>query len=217
MSPMFGKKSLTYLLFKLYAIKRRGLRKLIVTIVAKLEGGQMFSETLRKIFSFYHNIEVGKYSYGGCFESGALARCVRIGRYCSFAGGLRIIKRNHPLDYISMHPFFFDPLFGYIREGKMSMHGLEIGNDVWIGHNVLILPNVKSIGDGVAIGAGAVVTRDIPDYAVAVGVPAKVIKYRFTEKMRDEIKKTKWWNKSIEELQKNLDDFTKRLGDDANR
>lgn len=213
---MVERKVLTYLLFKLYAIKRRRLRKFIATLVAKLEGGQMYSVTLRRIFSFYHNIEVGEYSYGGCFEPGALAPA-RVGRYCSFAGGVWVIKRNHPLDRRSTHPFFFNSSFGYIREEKISKEVLEVGNDVWVGHNVLIMPNVKSIGDGVAIGAGAVVTKDVPDYAVVVGNPARVIKYRFTEKIRHEIKESKWWDKSIEELQKNLDDFTKRLGDDANR
>lgn len=209
MSPMVGKKLLTYLLFKLYAVKRRKLREIILAQVANIEGGQVYSETLRKIFSFYHNVEVGIYSYGGCFEPGAFARLTRIGRYCSFAGEVRVIRGNHPLNYRSMHPFFFNPLFGYIREEKIPRNRLEVGNDVWVGHNVLIMPNVKRIGDGAAIGAGAIVTKDVPDFAVVAGNPAKIIKYRFSEEIQKQIKQSQWWNKDIDELIKKLEDFTR--------
>ncbi len=68
-----------------------------------------------------------------------------------------------------------------------------IGNDVWIGANVLIMPGVK-IGNGVIIGAGAVVIKDIPDYAIAVGIPAKVIKYRFNDQQIKLLNEVQWWN-----------------------
>lgn len=78
-----------------------------------------------------------------------------------------------------------------------------IGNDVWIGHNATILPGVK-IGDGAIIGAYSVVAKDIPPYAVAVGNPVKIVKYRFDEELISLLLKYKWWNKEEEEINKIL-------------
>jgi hypothetical protein len=83
-----------------------------------------------------------------------------------------------------------------------------IGDDVWIGHGAVILPGVR-IGTGVAIGAGAVVSRSIPDFAVAVGVPARVIRYRFPEETRRRLLKLAWWNWDRKSLADALPDFRK--------
>lgn len=73
-------------------------------------------------------------------------------------------------------------------------HGpIEIGSDVFIGANATVLENVK-IGDGAVVGAGAVVTRDIPPFAIAVGVPAKVVKYRMTQEQIASMERIAWWN-----------------------
>ena len=76
-----------------------------------------------------------------------------------------------------------------------------IGNDVFIGANVTVLDGVK-IADGAVVGAGAVVVRDIPPYAIAVGVPAKVVKYRFDEDKIKTLLEKQWWNGKEEDLQK---------------
>jgi acetyltransferase-like isoleucine patch superfamily enzyme len=86
---------------------------------------------------------------------------------------------------------------------------LEIGNDVWIGQSAIILRQVSKIGDGAVIGAGAVVTKDVPDYAIVAGSPAKVIRYRFSQENIQKLKKEQWWNKSIEELKESINEFTK--------
>lgn len=198
---------LSNFLYKLYAIKRRGLRNSILSIVEKFEGGQMLSPTLRRIFLDYHHIEVGLYSYGGCFDPFAVDPFTKIGRYCSFAGGVRVFNANHPLQFKSTHPFFFNPLLGHVEKELVSRNKLVIGNDVWVGHNAIILSSVKNIGDGAVIGAGAVVTKDIPDFAVVAGNPAKLIKYRFSEETRCKIKDSQWWNKDIEELKENFQEF----------
>jgi len=91
------------------------------------------------------------------------------------------------------------------------MRSIEIGNDVWVGRNAMILPSVKKIGDGAVIGAGAVVTRDVPDFAVVAGNPAVVIKYRFRPETIHKIKQSKWWDKDIEELKGNIEEFTMPL------
>jgi len=116
-----------------------------------------------------------------------------------------------------MHPFFFSPYFGYVQKELIHKCELVIGNDVWVGQNAIFLPSVKRIGDGAVIGAGAVVTKDVPDFAVVVGNPAKILKYRFSEETQLKIKASKWWEKDITELQKNMDEFVHPLEDDENK
>jgi acetyltransferase-like isoleucine patch superfamily enzyme len=137
----------------------------------------------------------------------------KIGRYCSFADGVRVSHANHPITFRSVHPFFYLPKCGCVEEESITRGSIEIGNDVWIGWNAIILAGVKKIGDGAVIGAGAVVTRDIPDFAVVAGNPAKVIKFRFSEDVQESIRRSKWWDKEIEELEVNLEDFLHPLGE----
>jgi len=84
--------------------------------------------------------------------------------------------------------------------------GITIGNDVWIGANAFInASKVTSIGDGTIIGTGAVVLDDIPPYAIIVGVPAKIIRYRYTSEMIETLLRIKWWDWNIDEINKNAD------------
>jgi acetyltransferase-like isoleucine patch superfamily enzyme len=185
------------------------VKKTIRALVTRLEGGQMYSETLRAIFSKYHNIEVGKYSYGGCFNPVNIQAFTKIGRYCSFAEDVYIYNANHTLRFKSTHPFFYNPSLGYVETEHISRRCIEIGNDVWIGQNAIILASVNSIGDGAVIGAGTVVTKNVPDFAVVVGNPGKVVKYRFSEQTIRKLKQERWWDKDIEDLQAKLEDFVK--------
>jgi virginiamycin A acetyltransferase len=179
--------------------------------VERLDGGKMSSATLRRIFYDYHKIEIGKYSYGGCFDHTRIGEFTRIGRYCSFAEGVCIFNGNHPLEFKSTHPFFYNTAFGYVEEEMIDRNRLVIGNDVWIGRNALILPFVKFIGDGSVIGAGAIVTKNVPDFAVVAGNPATIIKYRFTKETAEEIKDSKWWDKDMELLEGQLTEFLRPL------
>lgn len=198
---------LSNLLYKLYAIKRRRLRNCILNRIKKLEGGEMISNTLRRIFRDYHGIEVGLYSYGGCFDALCFNAFTKIGRYCSFAAGVCRFNGNHPLSFRSMHPYFYNPYYQYVQDEKISRSEIAIGNDVWVGQNALILPSVRRIGDGAVIGAGAVVTKDVPDFAVVLGNPARVARYRFSAETIDRIKRQAWWDKDIEELKDSMDEF----------
>ena len=100
-------------------------------------------------------------------------------------------------------------MLGYAKsDSDITRTNLTIGNDVCVYHNAVILPSVNRIGDGVVIGAGAVVTKDVPDFAVVVGNPAKVMKYRFSRETQLKIKASQWWNKDIEELRENLNEFS---------
>lgn len=137
------------------------------------------------------HVQLGDYSY---FAMNAHAANVSIGKFCSigpnFCCGLGI----HPTDCLSTSPYFYR---GKVEEHKQT----TIGNDVFIGANVTVLDGV-TIGDGAVIGAGAVVTKDIPPYAIAVGVPAKVIKYRFDEKTIKKLLEKQWWNGDETEIKR---------------
>jgi phosphonate metabolism protein (transferase hexapeptide repeat family) len=136
-----------------------------------------------------------------------------IGKFCSIAAHTRINPGNHPLERAALHHFTYRSLSYQLGpeddaaffEWRRS-HKVTLGHDVWIGHGAVILPGV-TIGTGAGIGAGAVVSRDVPSFAVVAGVPAKVIRYRFDESMRDALTRIAWWDWSRERLSAALPDF----------
>lgn len=144
---------------------------------------------------------IGKYSY---LSINALCAIdyTKIGKYCSIARDTLIAPGQHPIDRISTHPFTYTAeeknLYGNLKTPNEKIipnpqKNTEIGNDVWIGAKAIVQSGV-TIGDGAVIGAGAVVTKDIPPYAIAVGVPAKVIKYRFSPEIIEKLLELKWWD-----------------------
>ena len=151
-------------------------------------------------------LEVGAFTY---FVGGVIDACDSIGRYCSIAAGVRIGDPDHPTDWLSTSPFQYDGRrFGWhpsAAEGTtIAPHGFlraptVIGNDVWIGANAVVLKGVR-VGDGAVIAAGAVVTRDVPPYAIVGGVPAKVIRYRFEPDLVAELLDVAWWRFSPNQL-----------------
>ena len=171
----------------------------------------MHSHILRRIFSTYHGVQIGKYSYGGCFNPDNIRGFTKVGRYCSFAEHVHIYNRNHPLAFKSTHPFFFNRSLGYVETECVPYRTIEIGNDVWVGQNAIILSSVTNIGDGAVIGAGTIVTKNVPDFAVIVGNPGKVIRYRFSQQTIRKLKQEQWWDKDIEDLRANLSDFVRVL------
>ena len=135
-----------------------------------------------------------------------------IGKFCSIAAGVRIGLGSHPLTYASTHPSFYSKSQPLVRTfaNKDTYNCFKrtlIGHDVWIGEKALIKDGVR-IETGAVIGAGAVVTKDVPAYAIVAGVPAKIIKYRFDETTRKRILDTEWWNKPLDWLEKNRDIFS---------
>lgn len=180
-------------------------RDVLRKTIGRLEGGQAFSTTLRYIMKKYHGISIGIGTYGPCFDltqtwvgNGNLT----IGKYCSLARGVCMYSRNHPYWNPSMSPLFYNTNFGGVNADTVQYHTLNIGNDVWIGQYALILPSCRVIGDGAVIGAGAVVTKNVPAYAVVVGNPARVIKYRFDKETIDWLEEIKWWDWDEQELRK---------------
>jgi virginiamycin A acetyltransferase len=202
-----GTHTLTDFLYRLYRIDNHRVRNLVRLCVRKLEGGDFYSETLRRIFREYHNVDIGMYTHGGCFEPFHVDPCTTIGRYCSIAPTARMINRDHPVGFKSSHGFFYVSVLGFCESDLVDYIPLEVGNDVWVGHNAVILPHAKKIGDGAVIAAGAVVNKDVPPYGIVVGNPARVVRYRFSRKVIDELLASRWWEKSIEEIKPGLHEF----------
>jgi chloramphenicol O-acetyltransferase type B len=120
---------------------------------------------------------------------------LRIGAYCSISSEVQIfLGKNHRVDWVSSYPF---PAFfveaKHIPEFGVSRGDVTIGSDVWLCANCMILSGV-TVGHGAVIGAGAVVTRDVQPYSVVAGNPAKHVRWRFDEKMRQELLATAWWD-----------------------
>jgi acetyltransferase-like isoleucine patch superfamily enzyme len=136
----------------------------------------------------------------------------RIGKFCSVGPEVIIGLGRHPSEtFVSTHPIFYSPLkqTGVTFSNKSYFKEFDyvtIGNDVWIGARVVIIDGVK-IGDGAIIAAGAVVTKDVPPYAIIGGVPAKIIKYRFSKAKIDELLELKWWDLDAKLLEINYKSF----------
>lgn len=128
-----------------------------------------------------------------------------IGKFCQIASGIEFIMNgaNHCMNRITTYPFNIMENGWERTTPKLEDLPLKgdtvIGNDVWIGQNVTIMPGVH-IGDGAIIGANSVVAKDIPLYHIAVGNPCNTIKKRFDDELIGIMEKLKWWDKSIEEI-----------------
>lgn len=173
------------------------------------------SSDIERTIKVVNGVKVGKYTYG--HEKICRKEWVEsIGSFCSISNAT-IISPNHPLEYISAHPFLYfseDKLFGVERVPgllnkdivKNANHKLYedngkivIKNDVWIGNKANILSGV-TINNGAIIGTGAVVTKDVPSYAVVGGVPARILKYRFNKEHIRRLNEIKWWDWSDEKI-----------------
>ncbi len=158
-----------------------------------------------KLYSNYkiHNSSVGDYTY---ISQNAIINNTTIGKFCSIGPNLLCGWGIHPTHGLSTSPMFYSTRMQngmtLSKTDKIEeLKEITIGNDVFIGMNVTILDGVN-IGDGAVIGAGAVVSRDIPPYAIAVGNPIQILKFRFSEEQRNQIQAMKWWDWDEKELSK---------------
>ena len=146
---------------------------------------------------FGHDLHVGAYTYirSGC----ELHAIERIGRFCSIANNVIIglAKNTHPMHWLSTSIFNGKAYGQFLQD--LESNPASIGHDCWIGRDVLIMEGVK-IGNGAIIGARSVVIADVPPYAIVVGTPARIIRYRFDEGMIHRLEKIKWWNYPAEYL-----------------
>lgn len=142
-------------------------------------------------------ISVGRFTYGGPnFRIWAEGESIRIGSFCSIADEVAIFGGGeHNAQWVTTFPLRIALGHeGAFTDGHPATRGpTRIGNDVWIGHGATIMSGV-TVGDGAIIGARAVVSRDVPPYGVAVGNPARVVKYRFSEEQIARLLGIGWWN-----------------------
>ena len=123
---------------------------------------------------------------------------INIGKYCQIGGDVAIHSTNHPIHYLST--YINANLFNGDLVRLKEMKKITIGNDVWIGHNVIIVGDV-TIGNGAILAAGSVVTKDVAPFSIVAGVPAKQIKMRFSNQIIKEIEELKWWDLSVDKLE----------------
>ncbi|MBO4552864.1 CatB-related O-acetyltransferase [bacterium] len=176
-----------------------------------------YSKKKRKAFraKHYRNAEydrelrkrgiLGRDSFVG-FGTIITDKRTRIGKFCSIASNVMIGTTTHPTQFLSSSSVFYKDISN-VTEGLALPRSkwvkytfsepVTIGNDVWIGRSAIVMDGL-TIGDGAIVGAGAVVTHDVPPYAIAVGVPARVIKYRFDEETIKRLLKVRWWDQPDE-------------------
>lgn len=187
----------------------------------------------KTIFEGTNVVQKGAYvsdSYIGygtyiCYGT-SLPNC-HIGKFCSIGQNVRVVTGNHPSSvFVSTNPMFFSMRKQNGKtlclknkfEETLNINGRNIivGNDVWIGDGVTIKGGIK-IGDGAIIAMRACVTKDVPPYAIVGGVPARIIRYRFSDEQIGKLLNLQWWNNSeewIEEHSKyfdNIDDFINKV------
>lgn len=161
---------------------------------------ELTSTVLRARFR-RQGVEVGLYSYG-CFDLNRVPPGVTVGRYCSFAPSAQIFRRNHGIGFLGLTPYFYNAHLGVVDRDTIAARPLAIEDDVWLGHQCVILPSVDRIGRGAVIAAGAVVTRSVPAYAIVGGNPARVLRKRFDDATIAQIEATRWWQGDPDDLRR---------------
>lgn len=151
--------------------------------------------------TYIRESRIGCYSYIGV---GSFVLSADIGKFCSGARGLTLGASGHHLDRATTHTFPWLPVDGgFVDRPGLLVERVHIGHDVWIGCNAIILSGLR-IGNGAVIGAGAVVTRDVPDYAVVGGIPAKTIRLRYTGELAARLSALSWWEWPHEVVRENV-------------
>lgn len=216
---LFAKKIIKYIILK---IKWKN------TLSLKFSSSISLRSYFEGMNAIYSNSEFDGYLGLGSYISNNCNIYGKIGRFCSIAPYVKVITGTHPYTYpfTTTSPFFFSSLkqngkslydksiFNEFRYAKGN-YPIIIGNDCWIGYGATIISGIK-INNGAVILAGAVVTKDVPAYAIVGGVPAKIIRYRFDEETIKFLLEIKWWNKDInwlianKELLIDIENFKKK-------
>lgn len=157
-----------------------------------------------------YTLEVGKDSFhNGNLDIRGNGK-IKIGSFCAFGKDIKLITSNHNYNFSVLQYGFYKKYFNQKPEKNkiVKNFSISIGNDVWIGDNVCILPNIE-IGNGAIIGTGSIVTKNVLPYTIVGGVPAKFIKNRFSEESKKILLDSEWWNWSDEKILTNKEFFFK--------
>lgn len=173
-----------------------------VSLLAKIDNLSVVSKKAK----VYRNVQVSNSTVGDYSYVGRNSRIVYadVGKFCSIASEVRLGMGTHSLDRISTSPIFTEKRnatkHSWVSVSTVDPYKrVKVGNDVWIGVRAMIMGGV-TIGNGAVIGAGAIVTKDVPAYAIVAGIPAKVLHYRFTDRQIEQLQKYPWWEKSEKQL-----------------
>ena len=151
-----------------------------------------------------HSTEFGRFSY---VQARSLIVNAQIGPFCSFAADVQIGLAAHPTHMVSTSPVFYDPaqpLPRFLAKQRVFHDELPrttVGADVWIGQGAMLRAGVR-VGHGAVVAAGAVVTADVAPYTIVGGVPARVIRRRFTDEVCDRLLATRWWERPLADLER---------------
>lgn len=196
-------------IFLLLCTKIKSLFLRSIAFCARVEYSQVSrnAKVWRKAKIFHSSI--GAYSYVG---PGSRVIYANIGKFCSISDAI-IGMGSHPLNYIATSSLFTEKCNGtghsWVKKSCFDeFKTITIGNDVWIGTRAIIMGGVN-IGNGAVVGAGAIVTHDVPPYAIVAGVPAKVIRYRFPQELIDKLEEAKWWDLPDDVLKEHINLFQK--------
>jgi acetyltransferase-like isoleucine patch superfamily enzyme len=165
----------------------------------------------RRLLKELHDIEVGRLTYGAYRIDGSILAGSRIGAFCSIAPGVRLGGIEHPVSFVSTHPFLWLANRGFLArddprfEAEYSVP-VTIADDVWLGANALVANGV-TVGRGAVVGAGAVVTKDVEPYAIVAGVPARPIGSRFDADLAAKLAAIDWPSWPDDRLRAELDGF----------
>lgn len=198
------------LVYLRYKVNNAKVQRYLEKRIAALSGGYYYSQVIRNIYKDLHGLEIGYGTYGGCWNNASMWwNNIKIGRYCSFAGQVSLFPCNHPMNLFTTHPITYDTYCsGASKQRKfVNEPSLNIGHGVWFGSNSVVLSGCKTIGNGAVIGAGAVVTHDVPPYAIVVGNPAKLLRYRLTPEQIDRVEASRWWELDKDELNNKMEEL----------
>lgn len=202
--------TLKYIISKaLKKARLASIRRSVIDPTSKIESGSSFIDS-----------SIGRNSF--CGYDCEVYRA-KIGAFVSIANRVVLGGARHPMEWVGMSPVFYagrDSIkTKYAKHVLPEPPEIIIGNDVWIGHSAIVLSGVK-IGNGAVVGAGSVVTKDVPAYAIVAGNPARILRYRFDDETIRRLEEIKWWNcdedqlKSlgvlVQDVQRFLEEFRKQ-------
>lgn len=210
--------------FDIYGVLKKELQKYFADEnIAELSSMVNLEKTEKAVKPKELYTKIGKHSYGPlCIHNTFIES---IGAFSSFAFGTAVVQ-NHEIQYITTHPMIYygahfeefeeysnfeneDWYFDGVQPSRdkiKTIKRVRIGNDVWLGRNVIIT-NYANIGNGVIAGAGSIITKDVPDYAVVAGVPARIIRFRYSPSEIESLNKIAWWDWTDDEIRERYYDF----------